>query len=128
MEKQMVEILLDLQKEFKEFRGELQETKLDVRNIRNDLRETQSDVKNISNDLKETQSDVKDISNDLKETQSDVKDIKETVKRIETSQTDDVVALLKVTKQNAESEFLYLNKRLTEIDKRVFNLESRVER
>ncbi|MGD6846594.1 hypothetical protein [Rossellomorea aquimaris] len=114
MEKQMVEILLDLQKEFKEFRGELQETKLDVRNIRNDLRETQSDVKNISNDLKETQSDVKDI--------------KETVKRIETSQTDDVVALLKVTKQNAESEFLYLNKRLTEIDKRVFNLESRVER
>jgi hypothetical protein len=31
MEKQMIEILLDLQKDFKEFRGELKETKLDVK-------------------------------------------------------------------------------------------------
>ncbi|KAA0561758.1 hypothetical protein ACQCWA_11330 [Rossellomorea aquimaris] len=100
MEKQMIEVLLDLQKDFKEFRGELKETKLDVKNI----------------------------SNDLKETQVDVRNIKETVKRIEASQTEDAIALLKVTKQNSESEFLYLNKRLTEIDKRVFNLENRVER
>ncbi|MGM0852824.1 MAG: hypothetical protein ACQEWI_09490 [Bacillota bacterium] len=75
MEKQMVEILLDLQKDFKEFRSELKKTILDVKNI----------------------------STDLKETQSDVRDIKETVNRMEASQTENIIALLKGTKQKSIS-------------------------
>ncbi|PFA63042.1 hypothetical protein CN378_18565 [Bacillus sp. AFS015802] len=114
MEKQILEILLDLKSEMKEFRSELQTT--------------QADVRSMSSDLKETQADVRKISSDLKTTQDDVKEIKETVNRIEASQTEDIIAMLKVTRQSIESEFHYTNTRLTDIDKRVFNLENRVER
>ncbi|MEI2664174.1 hypothetical protein [Rossellomorea sp. LJF3] len=142
MEKQILEILLDLKGEMKEFRSELQTTQADVRSISSDLKETQADVRKISSDLKETQADVRKISSDLKETQidvrnirsdlkttqDDVKEIKETVNRIEASQTEDVIAMLKVTRQSIESEFHYTNTRMTDMDKRVFNLENRVER
>lgn len=107
MEKQILEILLDL-------RGEMKEVRTDMKEFRSELKTTQADVRNIRSDLKTTQADVKDI--------------KETVNRIEISQTEDVIAVLKVTKQHTESEFHYLNTRLTDIDKRVFNLENRVER
>jgi chromosome segregation ATPase len=128
MEKQILEILLDLKGEMKEFRSELQTTQADVRSISSDLKETQADVRKISSDLKETQTDVRNIRSDLKTTQDDVKEIKETVNRIEASQTEDVIAMLKVTRQSIESEFHYTNTRMTDMDKRVFNLENRVER
>jgi chromosome segregation ATPase len=135
MEKQILEILLDLRGEMKEvrtdmkeFRRDLKTTQADVRSIRSDLKETQADVRSIHSDLKETKVDVCSIRSDLKTTQADVKDIKGTVNRIETSQTEDVIAMSKGTKQHTESEFHYLNTRLTDIDKRVFNLENRVER
>jgi chromosome segregation ATPase len=121
MEKQILEILLDL-------RGEMKEVRTDMKEFRSELKTTQADIRSIRSDLKETQADVRNIRSDLKTTQADVKDIKETVNRIEISQTEDVIAMLKVTKQHTESEFHYLNTRLTDIDKRVFNLENRVER
>lgn len=114
MEKQILELLLDLKGEMKEFRSE--------------LHTFQSEVRNIRSDLKETQADVRKISSDLKTTQNDVKEIKETVNRIEALQTEDVIAMLKVTRQSIESEFHYTNTRMTDMDKRVFNLENRVGR
>ena len=114
MEKQILELLFDLKGEMKEFRSELQTF--------------QADVRNISADLKETQADVRNISSDLRTTQDDVKEIKETVNRIEVSQTEDVITILKVTRQSIESEFHYTNTRMTDLDKRVFNLENQVER
>ncbi|WP_433747852.1 hypothetical protein [Falsibacillus pallidus] len=85
------------------------------------LTEIQSEMKEFRSELAETRSE-------LKETRTDVKDIKNTVHRIETAQTEDVIAMLKVTSKNSESDFHYLNTRITNIDKRVFNLESRADR
>ncbi|MCR8847999.1 hypothetical protein NQ095_06230 [Rossellomorea sp. SC111] len=107
MEKQILEILLDLRGEMKEVR---------------------SDMKEFRSELMTTQADVRSIRSDLKQTQADVKNIKATVDRIEASQTEDVLALIKVTKQTIDSEFHYVNAKTTDIDKRVFNLENRVER
>jgi putative methionine-R-sulfoxide reductase with GAF domain len=73
------------------------------------------------------QGEMKEFRSELKETRTDVKDIKETVNRIEAAQTEVVIPLLKVSKQNAEIDFHYLNTRITNIDKRVFNLENRAE-
>jgi polyhydroxyalkanoate synthesis regulator phasin len=70
---------------------------------------------------------MKEIRNELNETRTDVKDIKETVNRIEATQTEDVISMLKVTNKNSETDFDYLNTRITNIDKRVFNLENRAE-
>jgi hypothetical protein len=51
----------------------------------------------------------------------------ETVKRIESSQNEDVISLLKLQKKTVDFEVDYVNNKLTEMDKRIFNLEKRVE-
>lgn len=51
----------------------------------------------------------------------------ETVKRIEISQTEDVMGLLKLQKKRVDFEVEYINNKLTEMDKRLFNLEKSVE-
>ncbi|MGG4169377.1 hypothetical protein ABEW00_18195 [Rossellomorea vietnamensis] len=99
MEKQILEILWDL-------RGEMKEVRVDMKEFRSELMTTQADVRSIRSDLNQTQADVKNI--------------KATVDRIKASQTEDVLALLKVTKQSMDSEFHYVNSRTTDIDKRVF--------
>jgi hypothetical protein len=53
--------------------------------------------------------------------------VEETVNRIEASQTEDVVGLLKVTKKKTDFEVDYLNNRVTDMDKRLFILEKRIE-
>ena len=50
-----------------------------------------------------------------------------TVNRIEASQTEDVVGMLKVTQKKTDFEVDYLNNKLTEMDKRLFALEKRIE-
>lgn len=83
--------------------------------------------KQIVNMLSDIQQNMKEFDRNLKEFGSDLKEIKETVNRIEVSQTEDVIALLKVGNQRSETDFDYLNTRLTDIDKRVFTLENRSE-
>jgi hypothetical protein len=68
-----------------------------------------------------------ELQNDMKEVKTDVQEIKGTVTRIEDSQTNDVVGMLKVTKKKTDFEVEYLNNRLTEMDKRLFNIEKRIE-
>ncbi|OIU72576.1 hypothetical protein BHE18_03080 [Rossellomorea aquimaris] len=68
-----------------------------------------------------------DVQADMIALKTDVKDIKETVNRIEASQTEDVIAMLKAGTQRSETDFRYLNTRITDIDKRVFTLENRAE-
>ncbi|MGG1629593.1 hypothetical protein [Rossellomorea sp. NRS-1567] len=83
--------------------------------------------KQIVNMLSDIQQNMKEFDRNLKEFGSDLKEIKETVNRIEVSQTEDVIALLKVGNQRSETDFHYLNTRITDIDKRVFTLENRAE-
>jgi hypothetical protein len=56
-----------------------------------------------------------------------LKRVEKTVNRIEASQTEDVVGMLKPTKKKTDFEVDYMNNRLTEMDKRLFNLEKRIE-
>jgi hypothetical protein len=69
----------------------------------------------------------KQILDLLVEMNDRLKRVEETVNRIESSQTEDVVGLLKVTKKKTDLEVDYLNNRVTEMDKRLFNLEKRIE-
>lgn len=68
-----------------------------------------------------------ELQKDMKEVITDIQEIKGTVNRIEASQTEDVVGMLKVTKKKTDFEVEYLNNRVTEMDKRLFNLEKRIE-
>ena len=68
-----------------------------------------------------------ELQKDIKEVKTDIHEVKETVNRIEASQAEDVVGMLKVTKKKTDFEVDYLNNRLTEMDKRLFNIEKRIE-
>ncbi|MBN8193431.1 hypothetical protein JI667_14870 [Bacillus sp. NTK074B] len=96
------------------------------------MRKTDNQIVNILSDIqrniKELDSNMKEFDGKLKEFGNDLKEIKNTVNRIETLQTEDVIALLKVGNQRSETDFHYLNTRITDIDKRVFTLENRAER
>jgi chromosome segregation ATPase len=98
------------------------------------LTEIQNQIKNFQSELKETRTDVKDIKEKINQIEVNVNQIEvnvnkveATVNRIEATQTEDVIAMLKVTNKNSETDFHYLNTRITNIDKRVFNLENRAE-
>jgi archaellum component FlaC len=84
-------------------------------------------LSDIQQNMKEFDRNLKKFDRNLKEFGSDLKEIKETVNRIEASQTEDVIAMLKVGNQRSETDFQYLNTRITDIDKRVFTLENRTE-
>lgn len=61
------------------------------------------------------QKDMIELQKDMKDVKSDIQEIKGTVNRIETSQTEDVVGMLKATKKKTDFEVEYLNNRLTEM-------------
>ncbi|WP_409250651.1 hypothetical protein V1502_10770 [Bacillus sp. SCS-153A] len=63
----------------------------------------------------------------LRKVEVTVKKVEETVNRIEVSQTEDVVRLLKITQKKTDSETDYINSRLTQMDKRIYQLEKRIE-
>ena len=69
----------------------------------------------------------KQILDLLVEMNDRLKRVEETVNKIESSQTEDVVGMLKVTKKKTDFEVDYMNNRLTDMDKRLFNLEKRFE-
>ncbi|SDZ54856.1 hypothetical protein SAMN05421736_116127 [Evansella caseinilytica] len=56
-----------------------------------------------------------------------LKRVEETVNRIEYAQTEDVVGMLKSNKKTVDFEADYLNKKLTDMDKRIYILEKKVE-
>ncbi|MGG4169278.1 hypothetical protein ABEW00_17690 [Rossellomorea vietnamensis] len=96
--------------------------------IQQNIKELDSNVKELDNNVKDLDSNMKEFDHKLKEFGNDLKEVKETVNRIETSQTEDVIAMLKVGNQRSETDFHYLNTRITAFDKRVFTLENRPER
>ncbi len=67
------------------------------------------------------------MQSNMEEMNERLKRVEGTVNRIEASQTEDVVGMLKVTKRKTDFEVDYLNNKLTEMDKRLFSLEKRVE-
>jgi chromosome segregation ATPase len=113
MDKQIIGMLTDIQSEMKEFR--------------NELKETRTDVKDIKEKVNQIEVNVNQVEAKVNQIEVNVNQVEATVKRIEATQTEDVIAMLKVTNKNSETDFHYLNTRITNIDKRVFNLENRAE-
>ena len=113
MEKQIINMLSDIQQNMKVFDQ--------------NLKELDRNMKGLDGRMQGLESNVRGVEGKMKEFRSDLKEIKETVNRIEVSQTEDVIALLKVGNQRSETDFHYLNTRITDIDKRVFTLENRDE-
>jgi uncharacterized phage infection (PIP) family protein YhgE len=56
-----------------------------------------------------------------------IRRIEETVNRIEIAQTEDIVGILKVTKKKMDIEIDHINEELSDLKKRVFKLEKRME-
>lgn len=81
----------------------------------------------LQKDMKDVKTDIQDVKTDFQDVKTDIQEIKGTVNRIETSQNEDVLGMLKVTKKKTDFEVEYLNNRLTEMDKRLFNIEKRIE-
>jgi uncharacterized protein YoxC len=106
MEKQIVNMLSDIQRNMSDFNRNLKE---------------------LDRNMKGLERKVQGLEGNVKELGTDVKEIKETVNRIVASQTDNVIAMLRVDNQLSETDFHYLNTRITDIDKRVFTLENRAE-
>ncbi|HJV32150.1 MAG TPA: hypothetical protein VJ558_08125 [Bacillales bacterium] len=89
------------------------------------LMEIQKNVNIIQKDVSTLQKDVNVLQKDMKVVKSDIHEIKDTVNRIEVAQNDDVIGILKITKKKTDFEMDYVNNKLTEMDKRLFILEKR---
>lgn len=123
MEKQILEILMDLQKGLTAVSNDLTGVKNDLTGVKNELSDVKSGLAGVENELSNVKSDLTGVQKDLKVVKTDIKDIKETVNRIEISQTEDVIGILKVNKKKTDFEVDYLNNRVTEMDKRIYILE-----
>ncbi|MEH7300759.1 hypothetical protein, partial [Neobacillus drentensis] len=106
---------------------DIKELQTDMKLIKTDIKELQTDLKVVKKNIKELQTDMKVLQTDMVEVKTDTREIKETVNKIGTSQTKDVVGRLNVTKKKTDFEVDYINNRLTEMDKRLFNIEKRIE-
>lgn len=120
MEKQIINMLSDIQRNMKVFDQNLKE-------LDRNMKALDGRMVGLEGNMQGLESNVQGLDGNMKEFRSDLKEIKETVNRIEVSQTEDVIALLKVGNQRSETDFHYLNTRITDIDKRVFTLENRAE-
>ena len=77
--------------------------------------------------MEKMQGNIGGMQGSMVEMNDRLKRVEVTVNRIEASQAEDVVGMLKVTKKKSDFEVDYLNNRLTEMDKRLFNIEKRIE-
>jgi chromosome segregation ATPase len=118
MQQQILDILMSMQKDLSEVKG-------DVTNVKKDLGVLQNDVTNVKKDLIGLKGNVMNLQKNLKEVQTDIHEVKTTVDRIELAQTEDVIGILKVNKKKTDFEVEYLNNRLTEMDKRIYVLEKK---
>lgn len=127
MENQILEILLGLERDMKIVKTEIQDVKGDLQNVKTDIQGVKTEVLGVKTEVQDVKSEVQEGKNEVHNLKTDIKEIKETVIRIEASQTEDVIGLLNVTKKKTDFEVEYLNKRVTEMDKRLFTIEKRIE-
>jgi len=84
-------------------------------------------LESIDDSQQKMEEKLESVDDSQKKMENKLDSVYETVKRIESSQTEDVISLLKLQKKTVDFEVDYVNNKLTEMDKRIFNLEKRVE-
>ncbi|RSD28954.1 hypothetical protein [Mesobacillus subterraneus] len=134
MEKQILEILMGMQKDLLEVKTNVQrvetdihEVKANVQRVETDVHEVKANVQRVETDVHEVKVNLERVETEVLEVKSNVQEIQKTVKRIEISQNDDVIAILKVNKKKTDLEVDYFNNRLIEMDKRLFVLEKAIQ-
>lgn len=120
MEKQIIEILMGMQKD-------LTDVKSDMANVKEDVSTLKADMTNVKEDISALNGNVTNLQKSLVVVQADIKEVKATVERIEAAQTEDVIGILKVSNKKTDFEVEYLNNRITEMDKRLYVLEKTVQ-
>ncbi|WEK53918.1 MAG: hypothetical protein P0Y55_15330 [Candidatus Cohnella colombiensis] len=96
----------------------------DIKEIKTDVAELKADVAELKADVAELKADVAKLKTDVSGLQMDMVSVKASLNRIETSQTEDVVAILKrIDQRTGERDYENLA-----LNKRVFRLEGEVER
>lgn len=75
----------------------------------------------------QTMNKLSEIEHNMKEFGRDIKEIKEAVQKIQAKQIKDVPDSSEETNKLSDTDFQYLNMRITEIERRVLALESRAE-
>ena len=73
----------------------------------------------------QTMNKLSEIERNMKEFGRDIKEIKEAVNEIQAKQIKDVPDSPEETNKLSDTDFQYLNMRITEIEKRVLALENR---
>lgn len=69
---------------------------------------------------------IQQLSRDINTIKQDVKDIKETVKRIEENEPEEVVSMLRIINKNIESDHRYNDKKFSGLERRIHDLEERI--
>jgi polyhydroxyalkanoate synthesis regulator phasin len=75
----------------------------------------------------QTMNKLSEIEGNMKEFGRDIKEIKEAVQKFQAKQIKDVPDSSEETNKLSDTDFQYLNMRITEIERRVFALENRAE-
>ncbi|KUP07450.1 hypothetical protein Q73_08690 [Bacillus coahuilensis m2-6] len=73
------------------------------------------------------QSDISEMKSDITNMNERLTRVEAAVNRLEVTQTEDIVSLLKTTKDRMDFDVEYINKRVTDMDKRLFALEQQAK-
>jgi archaellum component FlaC len=98
-----------------------------LESIDNNQKKMEDRLESIDNNQQKMEDRLGSIGDRQQKMDDKLDSVYETVKRIESSQNEDVISLLKLQKKTVDFEVDYVNNKLTEMDKRIFNLEKRVE-
>lgn len=120
MEEKVYEMLVKMQSTMDEMQTKIVE-------MNSGMNEMKTKMVDMNTGMEEMNTRMVDMNTGMEEMNTRLNRVEHTVNRIEASQTEVVVGMLKVTKKNTDFEVDYLNNKITEIDKRLFSLEKRVE-
>ncbi|AVM24331.1 hypothetical protein [Bacillus pumilus] len=69
---------------------------------------------------------IEQLAADVSIIKQDVKEIKSTVTKLEENEPEEIMAMLKLIKKDLERELRYTDKRFSEVDRKIYDLEERL--
>ncbi|WHF25374.1 hypothetical protein QJS65_10990 [Bacillus altitudinis] len=69
---------------------------------------------------------IEQLAADVSIIKQDVKEIKSTVTKLEENEPEEIMAMLKLIKKDIERELRYTDKRFSEVDRKIYDIEERL--
>ncbi|MGM0968718.1 phosphoenolpyruvate carboxykinase (GTP) [Bacillus pumilus] len=69
---------------------------------------------------------IEQLAADVSIIKQDVKEIKSTVTKLEENEPEEIMAMLKLIKKDIERELRYTDKRFSEVDRKIYGIEERL--